>query len=66
MVWNKFGIALYVWYWILLYVLSCSSVRSSKNHIIDPVLLQDEAYTKLTLFIPDSFISSKLFFLEVR
>ena len=29
------------------------------------MLLQEEAYTKLTLFILDNSISSKLFFLEV-
>jgi hypothetical protein len=34
--------------------------------LIDPVLLQEETKTKLTLFILDSSISSKLFFLEVQ
>ena len=33
---------------------------------IDPVLLQKETWTKLTLFILDSSVSSKLFFLEVQ
>ncbi len=34
--------------------------------LIDQVLLQEETKTKLTLFILDSSISSKLFFLEVQ
>ena len=33
---------------------------------MDPVLLQEETQTKLTLFILDSSISSKLNFLEVQ
>ena len=33
---------------------------------MDPVLLLEETWTKLTLFILDSFISSKLLVLEVR
>ena len=34
--------------------------------LTDPVLLQGNTLTKLTLFILDSSISSKMFFLEVQ
>ena len=36
------------------------------SSLIDPVLLLEETLTKLTLFLLDSSISSKQFFLEVQ
>jgi hypothetical protein len=55
-------------YWIALSVLNRSPQRSSikGSSLIDPVLLQEETYTKLTLFILDSSIRSKPFSLEVQ
>ena len=37
-----------------------------ESSLIDPVLLQQETLTKITLFIVDSSISSKLFFLKIQ
>jgi hypothetical protein len=52
-------------YWIALSVLNCSPWRSSKDHLL---LIQCyyRRKPKLTLFLLDSSISSKLFSLEVQ
>jgi hypothetical protein len=42
-----------------------SKLLQQESFLIDPVLLREETKTKLTLFILDSSISSKLFFLEI-
>ena len=52
-------------YWIVLSLLFLLDMEQGSS-LTDPVLLQEETWTKLTLFILDSSISSKLFFLVVQ